>query len=153
MADISATFFILLIISVAFLCMFIAWWLLFPSLIMRAQTRVEKSLARSFWLGLLTLIAVTVPIVFLLALPIGPAKFTGWILLAASLALSSIGSAGIAGHLSEQMKRASNGFTPWADSSAVQSFWSSQLSFQFSAGSSSGLSPSSLPSAPQPLRC
>ena len=112
MADISAIFFILLIISIAFPCMLTAWWLLFPSLIRRAQTRVEKSLARSFWLGLLILIAVTIPIVILLALPIGPAKFAGWILLAASLMLSSIGSAGIAAHLGEQMKRAGNGFTP-----------------------------------------
>ena len=112
MADISAIFFILLIISIAFPCMLTAWWLLFPSLIRRAQTRVEKSLSRSFWLGLLILIAVTIPIVTLLSLPIGPAKFAGWILLAAFLALSSIGSAGIAGHLGEQMKRAGNGFTP-----------------------------------------
>ena len=111
MADISAAFFILLIISVAFPCMLAAWWLLFPSLITRAQTRVEKSLASSFWLGLVTLIVVTIPIVILLSLPIGPAKFAGWILLAASLALSSIGSAGIAAHLAEQMKRAGNGFT------------------------------------------
>ncbi len=111
MADISAIFFILLIISVAFPCMLTGWWLLFPSLITRAQTRVEKSLARSFWLGLITLIAMTIPIVLLLALPIGPAKFAGWILLAASLALSSIGSAGIAAHLGEQMRRAGNGFT------------------------------------------
>lgn len=112
MADISAAFFILLIISIAFPCMLTAWWLLFPSLITRAQTRVEKSLARSFWLGLFTLIAVTIPIIILLSLPIGPAKFAGWILMAVSLALSSIGSAGIAAHLGEQMKRAGNGFTP-----------------------------------------
>jgi len=112
MADISAAFFILLIISVAFPCMLAAWWLLFPSLITRAQIRVEKSLAASFWLGLVTLIVVTVPIVILLSLPIGPAKFAGWILIAASLALSSIGSAGIAAHLGEQMKRAGNEFTP-----------------------------------------
>ena len=112
MADISAAFFILLIISVAFPCMLAAWWLLFPSLITRAQIRVEKSLTSSFWLGLVTLIVVTVPIVILLSLPIGPAKFAGWILIAASLALSSIGSAGIAAHLGEQMKRAGNEFTP-----------------------------------------
>ena len=42
MADISAIFFILLIIGVAFPAMLTAWWLLFPSLIARAQIRVEK---------------------------------------------------------------------------------------------------------------
>ena len=111
MADISAIFFILLIISIAFPAMLTAWWLLFPALITRAQTHIEKSLARSFWLGLVIVIALTIPIVILLALPFGPAKFIGWILIAASLALSSIGSAGIAAHLGERMKQAGNNYT------------------------------------------
>ena len=112
MADISAAFFILLIISIAFPAMLAAWWLLFPALIERAQSRVEKTLSRTFGLGFVTLIVVTIPIIVLMAMPFGPAKFVGWILLATSLALSAIGSAGIAAHLGEQMKRASNGFTP-----------------------------------------
>jgi len=112
MADISAIFFILLIIAVAFPSMLAAWWLLFPSLIDRAQTRIEKTLMQSFWLGLVVVVAVTIPIVILLALPFGPAKFIGWVLLAASFALSSIGSAGIAAHLGEQMKRMGNEVSP-----------------------------------------
>jgi bacteriorhodopsin len=111
MADISAIFFILFIISIAFPSLLAAWWLLFPSLITRAQTRIEKTLSQSFWLGLIVIIALTVPIFILLALPFGPAKFLGWILLTASLAFSSIGSAGIAAHLGEQMKRAGNNYT------------------------------------------
>ena len=112
MADISAIFFILLIISIAFPSMLAAWWLLFPSLILRAQTRVEKTLSRTFWLGLVIVIAVTIPIIVLMALPFGPAKFFGWILLAVSLALSSIGSAGIAAHLGERMKQTGTALTP-----------------------------------------
>jgi len=108
MADISAIFFILLIIGIAFPAMLTAWWLFFPSVIQRAQTRVEKTLSQSFWLGLVVLIALTIPIVILLALPIGPAKFLGWILLAASLAFSSIGSAGIAAHLGDRLTQQSN---------------------------------------------
>lgn len=111
MADISAIFFILLIISIAFPAMLAAWWLLFPALIARAQTRIEKSLARSFWLGLVIITAVTIPIVILLALPFGPAKFIGWILIAVSLALASIGSAGIAAHFGERMNQAGNNYT------------------------------------------
>ena len=98
MADISAIFFILLIIGVAFPAMLTMWWLLFPSLISRAQDRVEKTPLQSFWMGFAIVIAVTIPIVILLALPFGPAKFFGWVLLAVFLALSSIGSAGIAAH-------------------------------------------------------
>ena len=111
MADISAIFFILLIISIAFPSMLAAWWLLFPSLIARAQTRIEKTLAPSFWLGLVVVIVLALPIFILFALPFGPAKFLGWILLAASLALSSIGSAGIAAHLGERMKQSGNNYT------------------------------------------
>ena len=112
MADISAIFFILLIISVAFPSMLTAWWLLFPSVVMRAQIRVEKTLARTFWLGLVIVISLAIPIVVLFALPFGPAKFIGWILLAASLALSSIGSAGIAAHLGERMKQTGINYSP-----------------------------------------
>jgi hypothetical protein len=69
---------------------------------------VEKTLARTFWLGLVIVIALAIPIMVLLALPLGPAKFLGWLLLAASLALSSIGSAGIAAHLAERLAHQSN---------------------------------------------
>jgi hypothetical protein len=112
MADISAIFFMLLIIAIAFPCMLAVWWLLFPALIARAQTRVEQSLGRSFWLGLVIVVVVTIPIVVLMSLPFGPAKFLGWVLLAASLTLSSIGSAGIAAHFGERMKHAGNHYTP-----------------------------------------
>jgi hypothetical protein len=96
MADISAIFFILLITGIAFPAMLTAWWLLFPSVVARAQTRLDRTLAKSFWFGLALVIALAIPIFILIALPFGPAKFLGWILLAASLAFSSIGSAGIA---------------------------------------------------------
>jgi hypothetical protein len=111
MADISAIFFILLIIGIAFPAMLTAWWLLFPSLITRAQSRVEKTPMQSFWMGLVVIIAVTIPIIILLALPFGPAKFIGWILLAASLAISSVGSAGIAAHLGKRLTSQSS-FSP-----------------------------------------
>jgi len=108
MADMSAIFFILLILGVAFPAMLTAWWLLFPAVVARAQLRVEKTLTRTFWLGLMVLIALAIPIVMLLALPFGPAKLIGWILLAVSIALSSIGSAGIAAHLANRLARQSS---------------------------------------------
>jgi hypothetical protein len=114
MADISATFFILLIISVAFPSMLTLWWLLFPSLVKRAQMRVEKTLGGVFWMGFGILCVLAIPIVILLTLPFGPAKFIGWVVLVASLAISSIGSAGISLHLSDQMKLSGSIFTPLA---------------------------------------
>jgi len=103
MADISAIFFLLLLFGIAFPAMLTAWWLLFPSLIAGAQTRIAQSPASSFWLGLIVVIVLAVPIVILLALPFGLAKFFGWIFLGAALALSSVGSAGIAAHLGERL--------------------------------------------------
>lgn len=108
MADISAIFFILLILGIAFPALLTAWWLLFPSLITRAQTRVDKSLGQTFWMGLFLMIALSIPIIILLALPLGPAKFLGWILLTASLAFSAIGSAGIAAHLGSRLAHKSS---------------------------------------------
>ena len=105
MADISAIFFILLIIGIAYPAMLTAWWLLFPAVITRAHMRVEKTPMQTFWMGLVILIAVTIPIIILLALPFGPAKFIGWILLGASLAISSIGSAGISAHLGARLSK------------------------------------------------
>ena len=108
MADISAIFFILSILGVAFPAMLTAWWLLFPRLITKAQVRIEKSLASSFWMGLIVTLVLGIPIFLLLALPFGPAKLIGWILLGASFALSSIGSAGIAAHLGTRLTQHSN---------------------------------------------
>ena len=108
MADISAIFFILLLLGIAFPAMLTAWWLLFPSVVARAQSRVERTLAGTFWLGLAILVVLAIPIMILLALPFGPAKFIGWILLAVSVALSSIGSAGMAAHLASRLARQSN---------------------------------------------
>ena len=108
MADISAIFFILLILGIAFPAMLTAWWLLFPSLVARSKVRVEKTLTRTFWMGLVIVIALAIPVMILVALPFGPAKFLGWILLAGSLALSSIGSAGVAAHLADRLAQQSN---------------------------------------------
>jgi len=108
MADISAIFFILLILGVAFPALLTVWWLLFPSVVERARVRVEKTPMQSFWMGILVVIAASVPTVILLALPFGPAKFLGWILLAAALTLSSFGSAGIAAHLADRLSRQAN---------------------------------------------
>lgn len=108
MADISAFFFILLIIGIAFPAMLTAWWLLFPNLISRAQTRVEKTPWGTFGMGLIVTIALVIPIIILFALPFGPAKLFAWILLGASLTISSIGSAGIASHLGKRLSLNSN---------------------------------------------
>ena len=108
MADISAIFFILLILGIAFPATLTAWWLLFPAMIGRAQARLERTPMQAFWLGLAMVIGLAVPVVILLSLPFGPAKLIGWVLLTAAFSLSSIGSAGIAVHLGNRFALQSN---------------------------------------------
>ena len=96
MADMTAIFFVLLILGTAVPATFVGWWLLFPNLVRRAQTRLEATPWKTFWLGLAVFIALLIPIVIFLALPFGPAKVLGWMLIGGALALSSIGCAGLA---------------------------------------------------------
>ena len=96
MADISAIFFILLIIGISYPALLTAWWLLFPSTVERARLRLDRTPWQSFWLGGVVLAALLIPTVILLALPFGPAKFLGWILIALTLAFSGLGAAGLA---------------------------------------------------------
>lgn len=96
MADMTAIFFVLLILGTAVPATFVGWWLLFPNLVRRAQTRLETTPWTTFWMGAATLVALTIPIIVLLALPFGPAKFIGWMTIGGALAFSSIGSAGLA---------------------------------------------------------
>lgn len=105
MADITAIFGILVSIGIAFPGLLTAWWLLFPSTVERARVRVEQTPWACFWAGLVITTAVVVPVFILMALPFGPAKFLGWVLLAAALTLSSFGSAGISAHMGRQMSR------------------------------------------------
>ena len=96
MADISAIFGSLLIFGIAFPGLLIAWWLLFPATVERARARLDQTPWRCFWFGGILTAAAVIPTVILLLLPFGLAKFLGWSLIVIVLAISSLGSAGIA---------------------------------------------------------
>ena len=107
MADISAVFGILISLGIGFPGLLAALWLLFPATIERTRLRLERTPWQCFWLGgVITALAV-VPIVVLLALPFGPAKFIGWALIALLMALSCIGFAGIAAKMGERLAHTS----------------------------------------------
>jgi hypothetical protein len=108
MADITAIFFILLVIGAAYPALLAAWWLLFPSTVERARLRLERTPWQSFWLGGVVLAVSVIPIVILFALPAGAAKLFGWILIALLLASSGLGAAGLAARLGERLGRASS---------------------------------------------
>jgi hypothetical protein len=105
MADISAIFFILLIVGVAYPALLTAWWLLFPAVVERARLRIDRTPLKSFWLGLAVLVAFLIPILILLNLPSGFFKFLGWLGIALVLVLSSFGAAGLASRFADKLNR------------------------------------------------
>jgi len=109
MADVSAIFGILLTLGLVFPGLLTAWWLLFPATVERARVRLDRSPWPCFWLGGVLTAALVIPIVVLLALPLGPAKFAGWTLIFAALGLSSLGAAGLAAKMAGQLERRSGG--------------------------------------------
>jgi len=102
MSDVYAIFGTLLALGIVFPGMLTAWWLLFPSVVDRASERVLATPWRSLGLGMLMTGLLAVPIVVLLALPFAPAKFAGGLLLIASLAFASVGTAGLAAAMARQ---------------------------------------------------
>lgn len=108
MADISAIFFILLIVGIAYPAMLTAWWLLFPAVVERARLRLERTPGKSFWLGLAVLIGFLIPILILLNLPSGFFKFLGFVTIGIMLVLSSIGAAGLASRFADKLDRLGN---------------------------------------------
>ncbi|MBK8794074.1 MAG: hypothetical protein IPN59_13335 [Holophaga sp.] len=114
MADITAILTILIIFGLAFPGLLTAWWLLFPALVGRSAYRLERSPWKAFWSGAIVLALALIPIVILLALPFGPAKFLGWAGALVLLAFSSLGSAGLAAHLGARLAQRSAALSPAA---------------------------------------
>jgi hypothetical protein len=112
MADISAVFGIFLLLGVAFPGMLSALWLLFPATVERARLRLERTPWQCFWLGGVITALVIIPVVVLLALPFGAAKFVGWTIVTIVLALSNIGAAGLAAKMGEQLANRSGNGSP-----------------------------------------
>jgi hypothetical protein len=104
MADVYAIFGTLLALGIVFPGMLTAWWLLFPGLVDKASQRVSATPWGSLGLGTLTVIVAAVPIGILLALPFGPAKFLGGVLLLGLLTFASIGAAGIASAMAHVLR-------------------------------------------------
>jgi hypothetical protein len=112
MADISAVFGILLALGILFPGLLTAWRLLFPATVERARLRLEYTPWRCFWLGGVLMALVVLPTVILLALPLGPAKLAGWVIILSTLGVASLGGAGLAAKMGGQAQRASPTQTP-----------------------------------------
>lgn len=112
MADVSGIFGILLSLGLVFPGLLTAWWLLFPATVERARVRLDRSPWPCFWLGGVLTAALVIPIVVLLALPLGPAKLAGWTLIFAALGIASLGAAGLAAKMAAQLEHRSPTTSP-----------------------------------------
>lgn len=106
MADVYAVFGTLLALGIAFPGMLLAYRLLFPGFVGRAQARLRQGGLGSLVVGGMGALLLALPIAVLLALPFGPARFVGGVLLLLSLAFASLGAAGLTGVMGEVYRQA-----------------------------------------------
>lgn len=103
MADILAIFGILMLVGGTQAGLVITFCLLFPTRVEAASARLEQHPWRSLLIGGAAAIILALPVIFLLSLPAGVAKFLGWALAVGALAVSGIGASGLTRLLARRM--------------------------------------------------
>src|SRR5512139_2175245 len=107
MSDMLAIILILVLLGCAYPALLGTLQVLFPRPVASSQARIERQPWRCFWTGLLAAVAIALPAIILINLPLGLLKFMGWSLM--GLGLSMFGAAGLAGLMASRMKLASPG--------------------------------------------
>ena len=79
MSDVYAIFGTLLALGIAFPGMLTAFWLLFPAIVEKTETRIESAPWKSFWFGIGAAIAIGIPVVVLMNLSLGILQFIGFL--------------------------------------------------------------------------
>lgn len=125
MADILSIFGLLLIIGLAFPALLTMIWLTLPAAVDRACQRLAQTPRRCLGMGFVMLLVVGAPVAGLLAAPAAGAKATGWVLIFLSLTCATIGAAGLAARLGQQMQERSSGRM-----SALSSFLTGALALE-----------------------
>jgi len=103
MADILAIFGILVLLGGAQAGLVITVCLMFPARVEAACARLEQHPWRSLLLGSGAALVLALPVILLLSLPAGVAKFIGWALAVGALAISSVGASGLVRLLARRM--------------------------------------------------
>jgi len=109
MSDMLAIILILVLLGCAYPALLSTIRVLFPRPVASNQARIERQPWRCFWTGLLTAVAIAVPAIILINLPLGLLKFMGWSLMGLGLGLSVFGAAGLAGLMASRIQAASPG--------------------------------------------
>lgn len=103
MSDVLAIFGILLALGLTYPGMLTTWRMLFPSVVERACTRLSESPWKCLGLGVVVATVVAIPALVLMALPFGPTKLIGWLIVAGGMVVASLGASGLASLIGERM--------------------------------------------------
>lgn len=103
MSDVLAIFGILILLGLTYPGMLTTWRLLFPSTVERACLRLSVSPWKCLAFGLVVACGFAIPALILIALPFGPAKLIGWLVVAGGLMVASLGASGLATLIGERL--------------------------------------------------
>lgn len=109
MSDMLAIILVLVLLGCAYPALLSTIRVLFPRPVASNQARIERQPWRCFWTGLLAAVAIALPAIILINLPLGLLKFMGWSLMGLGLGLSVFGAAGLAGLMASRIQAASPG--------------------------------------------
>jgi len=109
MADVYAIFGTLIALGIAYPGMLVAWRLLFPDVVMRAQQRITGSPWGSLGIGVVAATPVIGLSIIFLSAPGGLAKFLGLLIVVAGLGVASLGGSGLAARMGGQLNEISGG--------------------------------------------
>jgi hypothetical protein len=113
MSDVYAVFGTLLALGIAFPGLIVTWWLLFPAAVGRAEERLAPAPGRTFFIGLLLTFVLTILVLILANAPLPGARVTAVILVIVTLAIATIGAAGLTNHLARRLRERTNpGLSP-----------------------------------------
>jgi hypothetical protein len=129
MADVSAIFGILLMLAIVFPGLMFTVWLIFPEKVSQAEAILRAARGRAFGVGLGSVAVVLLLSLILLNAAVGAAQFLGWLLIAAGLALASIGAAGLALLMGRQLSLVAGGGL-----GAVRAFLGGVVALELAAG-------------------
>ncbi len=113
MSDVYAVFGTLLALGIVFPGLIFTWWLLFPRLAARAESRLVHTPGRTFFFGLLLTFIIAVMVLILLNLSLPGANFFAVVIVLGTLAVAAVGMAGMTNGLAQRLRDKSNaGISP-----------------------------------------
>lgn len=112
LGDVFAFFGVLLSLALALPGLLVAWSLICPGVVERAEVRLARTPGRCFWLGGLWVAVSIPPLVILFNLPSGVGQLIGWLGVFVLLTFASFGAAGLAALMGARLRGAGLAASP-----------------------------------------